>query len=436
MDSLNFANMEMDKLKRIQQLTRMKMLATSLLVAMGLLWAVARFQHETGVWAWIAAFAEAAVIGALADWFAVVALFKHPLKLPIPRTAIIPHNKERIADNLASFIRDNFLGVETLVEKMRSMQLGQRVAAWLDQREKADFIADKIIGLLRGGLYFINDERVATLLRREISQQLQKVELGNYVGQLLDLLTQNGQHQALLNEALRRLSTLLDDPETQRNVSSMIIEVSKREYPKLIKMLGMVVNTEEFGMKVSASLVESIQNWLHDIGDDPQHPRRKQFDQVMENFVERMKNDPVFHRKVTEWQKELLSTPVVANYVEGLLSQFKEWLIVDMSREDSRLRIRLAHSLRHLGRWMADNPEFCESINDHMIDSMRIMSGDLRESISRHIANTVRQWEDSALVRELELSVGRDLQFIRINGTVVGGFIGLILHALVTLPFA
>lgn len=425
----------MDKQQRLHQLNRMKFLATALLVAMGLLWAVARFQREAGVWGWVAAFAEAAVIGALADWFAVVALFRHPLKLPIPRTAIIPHNKDRIADNLAAFIRDNFLGVETMVDKVHSIQPGQRIAVWLSQREKADFVADRLMLLLRGGLYFVNDERVANLLRRTISQRLQEMDVGNSAGQLLDVLTQDGQHQAMLDEALRRISTVLDDPETQMTMSSMIIEVSKREYPKLIKLLGMVIDTEEFGLKMSASMVESIQNWLHDIGDDPNHPRRKQFDQVVASFIERMKSDPNYHRKIDEWKQQLLSTPVVADYFEGLWSQFKEWLIKDISSENSRMHTRIAHSMRHLGRWMADNPELCESIDDHTVEAVRAMSGELRESISRHIANTVRQWEDTALVRELELSVGRDLQFIRINGTLVGGFIGLVLHALVTLPY-
>lgn len=425
----------MDKQQRLHQLNRMKFLATALLVAMGLLWAVARFQKEAGVWGWVAAFAEAAVIGALADWFAVVALFRHPLKLPIPRTAIIPHNKDRIADNLAAFIRDNFLGVETMVEKVRLIQPGRRIAVWLSQREKADFVADKLMLLLRGTLYFVNDERVSNLLRRAISQRLQEMDVGNSAGQLLDVLTQDGQHQAILDEVLRRVSTILDDPETQRTMSSMIIEMSKREYPKLTKLLGIVVDTEDFGLKMSASLVESIQNWLHDIGDDPNHPRRKQFDQVVANFIEHMKNDPNYHRKIGEWKQQLLSTPVVADYFEGLWVQFKEWLLKDIASEDSQTHTRLAHGMRHLGRWMADNPELCESIDDHTVEAVRAMSGELRETISRHIANTVRQWEDTALVRELELSVGRDLQFIRINGTLVGGFIGLVLHALVTMPF-
>jgi len=423
----------MDKHQRRQQLNRMKFIATALLVAMAMLWAVARFQQEAGVWGWVAAFAEAAVIGALADWFAVVAIFRHPLKLPIPRTAIIPRNKDRIADNLAAFIRDNFLGVEVMVDKVRSIRPGQKIATWLGQRERADFVADKLMLILRGGLHFVNDERVSKLLRRAVNQRLQEMDLGNAAGQLLDMLTQGGQHQALLDEVLRRLSTLLDDPDTQQTMSGAIIEVSRREYPKLMKLLGIMVDTEDFGMKVSVSIVESIQHWLHDIGDDPQHPRRKQFDRAVSDFIEHMKSDPNYHRKIDQWKRQLLDTPVIADYFDALWSQFKTWLVNDIDSESSRMHTRLAHGMRYLGRWMSDNPELCDSIDDHTVDAVRAMSGDLRESISRHIANTVRQWEDTALVRELELSVGRDLQFIRINGTLVGGAIGLLLHALVTL---
>jgi uncharacterized membrane-anchored protein YjiN (DUF445 family) len=417
---------------RKRQLNRMKLFATGLMLLMALILIFSRFQGSRGWWHWITAFSEAALIGALADWFAVVALFRHPLKLPIPRTAIIPQNKERIAENLAVFIRNNFLSADILMEKMRNLNPAHRIGSWLSSRDKAEMLSRQAILVLIGALDFIDDQRVGRILRNTIYKRLQQADLGNLLGQLLDVLTQNDQHQALLNEGLRRLSTVLDEPGTRHQVAAIIIDVSHREHPKLMAMLGIVMNTEEFGRRMAATLVESMQNWLHDIGKDPSHPRRKQFDTIAENFITGMKNDPAYHQRVENWKQQLLATPVVADYFETLWIQFRQWLQKDAA-SDSRMQVRLSHTFRHFGRWILDNPELCDSINDHLMRITSNMSEELRTSVSQHIVSTIVQWDDQSLVRELELTVGRDLQFIRINGTLVGGIIGVILHALVLL---
>ncbi len=421
----------MDDLFRKRQLGRMKLFATGLMLLMAVILIYSRLQAGQGFWHWVTAFSEAALIGALADWFAVVALFRHPLKLPIPRTAIIPENKERIAESLAVFIRKNFLSADILMEKMRAIEPAQRIGAWLSSRDKADMLSRQLILILIGALAFIDDQRVGRILRNAIHKRLEQTDLGNLVGQLLDVLTQNNQHQALLNEGLRRLSTVLDEPTTQRQVASIIIEVSRREHPKLLAMLGIVMDTEEFGMRLAATLVESMQNWLHDIGQDASHPRRKQFDAVVEGFIASMKNDPAYHLRVENWKQQLLTTPVVADYFETLWVQFRKWLQKDAVSGESRMQVRFSHTFRHFGRWILDNPELCDSINEHLIKTTSHMSEEVRTSVSQHIVSTIVQWDDKSLVRELELTVGRDLQFIRINGTLVGGIIGVILHAFV-----
>lgn len=398
---------------------------------MALILVYSRLQEGRGLWHWLTAFSEAALIGALADWFAVVALFRHPLKLPIPRTAIIPENKERIARNLAVFIRNNFLSSAILVEKMRSFKPAERIGMWFSSRDKADMLSRQVMLVLAGALTFIDDQRVGRILRNAIHKRLHQTDLGNLIGQLLDILTKNNQHQTLLNEGLRRLSTILDEPATQRYVAAVIIEVSRREHPKLLAMLGIVMDTEEFGMRIAASLVESMQNWLHDIGQDLSHPRRKQFDTVIENFIAGIKNDSDYHLRITEWKEQLLTTPAVAEYVETLWIQLRQWLQKDIACQESRMQIRLSHTFRHFGRWILDNPELCDSINDHLIRITGNLSEEVRTSVSQHIVSTIVQWDDKSLVRELELTVGRDLQFIRINGTLVGGIIGVILHAVV-----
>ncbi|MES2934533.1 MAG: DUF445 domain-containing protein [Pseudomonadota bacterium] len=426
----------MTPIDKQQQLRNMKRFATALLVAVTALFLLAHTQQGAGPWAWVAAFAEAAMIGALADWFAVVALFKHPLGLPIPHTAIIPQNKVRIADNLAIFVRDKFLATDTLVEKIRGFDPAQKIASWLSHGSNAELFADKILAMVLNGLDFIDDVRVQNALRGAVQQRLQELDLGQTIGNLLGILTEDGRHQMLLNEALRKLATALDNPDTQKALAGMILEVSGREYPSLLQMLGMVTNVDEFSLKISTSLVNSINRWLHDIGDDPTHPRRKQFDEVVEEFLERLKNDPSFHEKINGWKSQLLASPEVAQYIDGLWVQLKNWLRNDLANDDSTLRTKIADGTRHMGQWLVDNPALRDSINDHMADAARGLASDLRDTIALHIANTVKQWEDRELVRELELSVGSDLQFIRVNGTLVGGLIGLLLHAAVMfLPF-
>lgn len=414
----------------------MKRSATALLAGVTLLFLLARSQQGMGLWGWVAAFAEAAMIGALADWFAVVALFRRPLGLPIPHTAIIPRNKVRIADNLALFVRDKFLGTDTLVAKIRSFDPAQKIAGWLSAGNNADVLADKVLALVVNGLDFIDDARVQYALRNAVQQRLQQLDLGQTIGRLLDILTEDNRHQLLLNEALRKLAATLDDPASQQALAGMIIEVAGREYPGLMQMLGMVADPEEFSQKISASLVASINRWLHEIGDDPAHPRRQQFDEVVAQFLERMKNDPALHQKIDHWKRQLLASPEAAHYIDGLWGQLKTWLRNDLAKDGSALRAKIADGARHMGQWLVDNPALRDSINDHMADAARSLAGDLRDTIALHIASTVKQWEDSELVRELELSVGSDLQYIRINGTVVGGLIGVVLHAVaVFFPF-
>ncbi|MBC7405285.1 MAG: DUF445 domain-containing protein [Cytophaga sp.] len=421
----------MNTIDKLQQLKNMKRFATGMLILVAGLFIFARAQQSIGIWAWVAAFAEAAMIGALADWFAVVALFKRPMGLPIPHTAIIPQNKVRIADNLATFVRDKFLATDTLVEKIRNFDPAQKIASWLSVPVNAELFADKIVTMLVNGLDFIDDARVQAALQKMIQHNVQQMNLGQTVGNLLGILTQDNRHQLLLNEALKKLAMALDDPDTQKTLATMILEVSGREYPSLLQMLGMVTNTDEFSLKISNSLVMSINRWLHDIGDDPHHPRRKQFDDVVEEFLERMKNDPIFHQKINSWKDQLLASPEAAHYIDGLWTQFKNWLRIDFAKNDSSLREKIVSGAQRTGQWLAENPALRDSINDHMADAARSMAIDLRDTITQHISSTVKQWDDSELVRELELSVGSDLQYIRINGTVVGGLIGVALHAMV-----
>ncbi|NMG74686.1 DUF445 domain-containing protein [Aromatoleum diolicum] len=418
---------------KAHQLARMKRLAGALLLAVTALFIIARLQHGAGIWSWIAAFAEAAMIGALADWFAVVALFRHPLGLPIPHTAIIPANKARVADNLAGFVRDKFLATDTLVQKLHTFSPADRLAGWLRQPDNADLVADKLAAALAGWLDFIDDARVRSLLAAGVRERLKKIDVSRIAGQVLDTLTVDNRHQELLDVGLRRLARWLDDPAVQVTFATMIVEIAGKEYPKTLKAVGLVTDTEEFSRKIAASIVKGINGWLHDIGDDPEHPRRREFDDTVAEFIDRLKNDADFAARINAAKLEILTHPVLAEYLNGLWDELKDWLHQDLQQPDSRLRQRLSDAADAFGTTLAENRALRTSLDDHLESAVVALADDFRDALSRHIAATVRSWKDEDLVREVELSVGRDLQFIRLNGTVVGGGIGLVLHGLTLL---
>ena len=237
---------------KMRGLARMKATATSALVAVAVLLVLARSQG----WSWIGAFAEAALIGALADWFAVVALFRHPLGLPIPHTAILPRNKARLAENLAEFIRERFLDTASLVARLRAAAPADRLAAWLRQPLNADLLAGRLLVVFAQSVDFMDDPRVRRLFLHAVRRRASGVDIADGLGRLLDAMTEHGRHQALLDEGLRRVSQWLDEPEVRQGFAGMIVDVAGREYPKVVATLGLVgINPTELGERVSAGIL-------------------------------------------------------------------------------------------------------------------------------------------------------------------------------------
>ncbi|MBL8471653.1 MAG: DUF445 domain-containing protein [Rhodocyclaceae bacterium] len=411
-------------------LLRMKAVATGLLLAAAGLAALARWQGNAGVWGWVAAFADAAMIGALADWFAVVALFRHPLGLPIPHTAIIARKKARVADSLAQFIRDKFLDTEVLLAKLRAYQPAARLGAWLSEPANADLAAGKLVAALAGALDFVDDARVRERLGAALHRRLANLDLARAVGKLLGALTAGGRHQQLLDAALQKMSLWLGEPDTQKSLAAIIFEMAGRDYPLVLKALGVVTDTTEFSQRIAAAIAQGIQGWMQDIATQPEHPRRQQFDALIADYIARAQDDSDFRDRLAGAKQDMLAEPLLADYLNGLWDELKNWLLADLHDPASSIREKLGDTARSFGAGLADHPGLRASLDDHLEKAARALATDLRDATARHIAATVKAWRDEDLVRELELNVGRDLQFIRINGTLVGGSIGLALHAL------
>lgn len=415
-------------------LKRMKWFAFALLIAAGALFALAKSRHDEGIWAWVASFAEAAMVGALADWFAVVALFRHPLGVPIPHTAILPANKARVGDNLAAFVRDRFLGTDALVARVNAFDPASRLSLWLSEPKNAELLGKKAVTAVGQLLSFADDDRIKTMLHDTLRRRADQFDLAGAAGGVLASLTSDRRHQLLLDEGLTQMAAWLDKPEVQEMLAARIVAVAGEEYPKLVGMLGFVgLNAEDLGSKFAAGLVRGANQWLHDVSSDPEHERRLAFDAAVARFVERLRTDPAFKARIDEHKREWLERPELRDYVNGLWDEFVAWLDADIRRPDSALHMKVVAMAGGFAAALGNDPALRDSINEHMRDALKALAPELRDGIAKHIAATVKQWDDATLVRDVELNIGRDLQFIRVNGTLVGGAVGILIHAVTTL---
>ena len=377
------------------------------------------------------AFAEAAMVGALADWFAVVALFK---KVPIPfisrHTAIIPKNKDKIADNLAVFVRDKFLDTESVVALIRRHDPADMMANWLRQEDNARQLGDYLVKLGAGALDFIDDEPVQRFISRAVHKLVGSIDLSQSAGMIVDGLTQNGRHQQLLDAGIDQLAKLLHSEETQAFIAQGIVDWLKEEYAFIEKMLP----SELIGRKGADIAVRMASGILSKVAHDPDHPLRQRFDEFTAEFVERLKTDPQFSDKSEEIKSYLLNDDTLNNYLKSLWDDLKAWLKADLNSEASTLRRRLEATGAWLGKTLAEDPVLRQSLNDNLELAARAAAPEFAVYLTRHIADTVKNWDSAEMSEQIELNIGKDLQFIRINGTIVGGLIGVILYLLSSLP--
>lgn len=416
--------------ERLARLRQMKRLALLALAACLLLLALAHHQGRHGVWGWVAAFAEAAVVGALADWFAVVALFRRPLGLPFPHTAILPRRKPQLADQFAVFVRDRFLDTPTLLARLAALDPVAQLGCWLAREDSAQLLAGHLRGLAGGLLGCIDDARVRGLLQSAVTRRLERLDLSHLAGDLLDTLTAQGRHQQLFEQALRQLAEQVDTEEVQRTLASVLIEIAGREYPLVLRTIGLVADTEEFGLKLAAATARGLTGWVHEVCEDPQHPRRLAFDRSVAELVERLRQDPDFAARINAAKDRWLHEPALQDYARGLWDELREWLQTELGTPQSRLQAQIAATARRLGQALGEDAALRSALQEHLLSAVEQAAPALRDVAAEHIARTVRGWHDEQLVQEIELAIGRDLQFIRLNGTLVGGLIGLAMHAL------
>lgn len=404
----------------------MKSIATGLLVLAAVVYVAASALESRHPWLfYVAAAAEAAMIGALADWFAVVALFRHPLNLRfIPHTAILPRNKARIARGLAEFIQQNFLSAEAVVARIAAFQPARTLCAWLVRRENAEVLAGYAARLLAYALDALDDARVRRFLHDTAAATLRKADFSAAGAQVLDLLTERGRHHALLDAALAALDEVLSREETRRYLAAEVA----RNAPMLLKSLNDLLNLR-LDEKAALKIVEVAVRKISEIRQDRNHELRQRFDAYVARFVQRLKEDEALRARVQSAVTELVDSPALAAYIGGLWQALREWLAADVRRDASATRGRLAQMALALGAKLESDAGIREWIDEQILRALPPLVQEHRAKIGLFIEEQVNGWQEKRLVDELERHIGPDLQYIRVNGTIVGAAAGLAIAA-------
>jgi uncharacterized membrane-anchored protein YjiN (DUF445 family) len=408
-----------DEVRRVR-LRQMKRVATIMLVVVAIAFAVTRYYETHYPWlGYLRAFCEAAMVGGIADWFAVTALFRHPLGLPIPHTAIVPSRKDRIGTALGNFVQRNFLTREVVTSKLAAMRLGERAAQWLARPENSRRVARAAAHGLSGAANVLRDDDVQELVDRGIVSRLRRLQAAPLMARVFELLTAGGRHQALLDDALRLAARFLDENE------EMIRERIRQESPWWVP--GSVEN------RLGDKIVSGVEKTLVAVAADPSHPLRERYNDAVERFVVNLRENPETIARAEQIKLDVLNHPSVAEFsrevwgeVKERIAQYAEQLGENTEAEPDQLERWLAG----LGTKVLEDPVLAEKVNGWIVELVTYSVEQAREEVAKLIATTVAAWDADATSRKIELQIGRDLQFIRINGTLVGGLVGLGLYAL------
>ena len=398
--------------------------ATGLIVVMAVIFIVSgRYLGLHPAVGYVRAFAEAAMVGGLADWFAVTALFRHPLGLPIPHTAIIPENKDRIADTMAQFLRENFLTPTVVARRMGAMNFAGAVGQYLTNPE------GRRDGRIRAGagellvevLESLDPERLGTQVRSGLKAQLERLEIAPLLGQMLDAMIVDGRHKVVIDKLIRWTGLVLEDNE------DMVRQMIHDRANALLRLTGL-------DERLANSVLDGLYKLLAEVLVDPNHPLRAKIEEGLQELARGMREDPEMRERVEGMKRELLSNPAIAGWWQDVWERLRSGLIDRIRRQDGPDGEPgggyLGETLAELGAALRDDPRLQMQVNRFARRTVVGIVTRYGDQIVRLVSETVRRWDASTITDRIESAVGRDLQFIRINGTLVGGLVGVAIHAI------
>ena len=396
------------------------MFATGLLVLMAGVFLTARhFQDLHPVWGYVLAFSEAAMVGGLADWFAVTALFRHPLGLPIPHTAIIPENKDRIADTMGQFLRENFLTPQVVARRLANMNLAASAGDWLADpaRGGSTRLRDGAAELLAQVLESLDPERLGNQVRGGLFRQVEKLELAPLIGQLLDTMMADRRHLPVIESLVRWAGLTLEDNE------ALVRDLIHRRANAVLRWTGL-------DERLASSVIDGLYKLLAEVIVDPGHPLRTKIEEGLENLARDLQHDPELREKVERMKRELIGNPAVSVWWQGVWERMRTAMLVRLRRPAGESGGQMSEALAELGRHLRDDPQLQLQINRCARRTLAGIAVRYGDQIVRLVSETVKRWDAATVTDRIEGAVGRDLQFIRINGTLVGGLVGVLIHVI------
>ena len=396
----------------------MRRVATGLFVLMAVMYVAALMHEAEQPWlGFVRAFAEAAMVGALADWFAVVALFRHPLGLPIPHTAIIPRNKDRIGAGLGRFVETNFLAPEIVSQKLADADLAGALAQWLKRPKTAELLALRVSRFLPGLLDTLDDDDLRRLLHTAVTGRLESVQLAPLAGDALSLLTRDGRHRPVVDELLAHAADALHEYEP------LIRERVRERTAWLWRAIGVDAIVADKLITVAEETLDAARN-------DPAHAWRVKLDEQLAEFAEALRTSPELHESAEALKAELIAHPTVARYLQSLWNDLRAGVAADVAKPDSRIRAHLTAAIHAFADRLQEDEAVRRKANRLLRSIVEQAAATGRHGMADLIAQTVHAWDAHTVSSKIEIAVGKDLQFVRINGTLIGGLVGLALHGI------
>ncbi|GHC44289.1 DUF445 domain-containing protein [Streptomyces flavofungini] len=396
---------------------RMKLTATGLLLFVAVVYVLAKWAQNTGAGAWagyVAAAAEAGMVGALADWFAVTALFRHPLGIPIPHTAIIPKKKDQLGVSLGEFVGENFLSRTVVRQRLRAVGIGSRLGTWLAEPEHADRVTAELATALRGALTVLRDSDVQAVVGEAITRRADAQEIAPGIGKMLEKVVTDGGHKRVVDL------------------------VCVRAHDWLVVHADSVMDAVEGGApgwtprfvdkKVGERVYKELLRFVTEMRDMPGHPARGALDRFLTDFASDLQSDTDTRARVEHLKREVLARGEVQDLIASAWSAVRQMIVAAAEDERSELRLRVRAALLSLGQRMATDARLQEKVDGWVEGAAVYVVTTYRDEITSLITDTVAGWDAEHTSKKIEAHIGRDLQFIRINGTVVGSLAGLLIY--------
>ena len=412
----------------------MRMIAAGALLTSVVLMVACRLFEASMPWlAWPRAFFEAATVGAMADWFAVVALFRQPMGLPIPHTAILPNNRARVADSLATFMETSFLSEAQLGPRFRGIDYAGFASRWLG--EHAAMLADKAAGFAPNIISGFSDGEMSALLGERARELILKTEVGPMVGEGLEVIVQNGRDREIFVSVLKSSRQLIEDHRAtiQSKISKEIPlsgdMLSALPFGK--EIIGPMIDQwrESIASAVAGKTIEKVQAALDEACGEAENPLWRTFDDRLRAFIADLKSSPEMAGKIRTMQESLAGSDVVSDFASRTWQEVKAFLLRDCASNDSTVRRKIEEAIVSASRQLTDNVTARIEINTFLGEQVLSNILAARPHARELVISTICDWDAEEMAEKLESTVGRDLQFIRLNGTIVGGLMGVVIYA-------